>query len=291
MLVPQAYRDIVYESELIIDLQREGNLDEEYRMQLLRKYIHMIDKGLQRDDSEPGHSNEIYMKCLDILGGFEHDDTQTDSSAVWAQDKLLEYEQFQSVGIVSRTAESTWLEHDRLIQGIRTRRSIRTFREDSVDVETVTKVVEPVAWSPSSCNRQPTKVFATVESDLVQRCLSTCKGATGFSTYVPAFLCFCADRRSYSLPREIWLPVLDTALGIQNCALVAHSLGLSLTLLSWAAHSSRDDANLRSILDIPQYYQIIVNAALGYPKRGVSTPLRKPIEQTLVIRRTERGGL
>jgi len=284
MLVPRAYREIVRECEMLIDLQQESNLDEEYQTQLLRKYAHMLDKGLQRDDCEPGHSKAVYQRCLDLLDRFEQDNEKTDLSVAWSREKVLEYEHFESVGSVPRTTEFIWPEYSTLIQGIRTRRSIRAFRENPVDVETLTKVVEPVTWSPSSCNRQPTKVFATVNSDLVQMCLSTCGGSTGFSSYVPAFLCFCADRRAYSLPREISLPVLDTALGIQNCALTAHSLGLSLTLLSWAAHSSRDDAVLRSVFDIPPYYQIVVNAALGYPRRGASTPLRKPIDQTLVIR-------
>ena len=86
------------------------------------------------------------------------------------------------------------------------------------------------------------------------------------------------------MPNEILLPIIDVSLGIQNCCLIAHCLGLSLTLLSWAQHTEEDDKNLRNFLGIPEYYQIIVNGALGYPEHNVPIPYRKLLKTTYVIK-------
>jgi nitroreductase len=171
-----------------------------------------------------------------------------------------------------------------LLEAIKARRSIRQFRDEPVDVHTVEAIVEVVNWSPTSCNRQPAKVFATNSPSLARSCLATCQGATGFSEFVPCFLSFCADPRSYWLPRELELPLMDVSLGVQNCCLMAHSQGLSLTLLSWANHTDDDERVLRDLLAIPDHFKIVVNGALGYPEHDVPVPLRKPIESTLVLR-------
>ena len=284
MVAPRAYAEIVSEAERIVDLQRIESFDKFYWTQLLRKNVHMIDKGLQRDDCEPGHSSPIYKKTIEILAHLDVNESLEDPSVSWAAETLSEYRSFQETGVPTRVPAATWPAYNCLLEGIKSRRSIRSFREERIDIELLNKVLEPLPWAASSCNRQPARVYATLDPDLVVQCMANCSGATGFSSFVPAFLCFCADRRAYAMPREIWLPVLDTALGIQNCALTAHSLGLSLTLLSWAAHSPQQDKGLRKLLGIPEHYQIVVNAVMGFPKRGVPAPLRKPFAQTLVLR-------
>ncbi len=46
-------------------------------------------------------------------------------------------------------------------------------------------------------------------------------------------------------------------------------------------------AELRRLLGIPNSYQIIVNAALGYSECAAVVPLRKPLDSTCVIRSNE----
>jgi hypothetical protein len=85
-------------------------------------------------------------------------------------------------------------------------------------------------------------------------------------------------------PNEVALPYIDVSLGVQNCALVAHALGISLTLLTWAQQVDWQEHELRRLLDIPVHFQIIVSAAGGYPDRGVDVPVRKTKELFLVRR-------
>ena len=283
-LEPQ-YKEFIDRVELVRTLQQQGGHDEESRAQQLRKAAHIIDKGLQRDDWEPGHSTKWYRVAKELDGQIESAVLVADPSIRWARRKITEYEVGQETKSVSRQhfTVDAGCDYEQLLQTIRARRSVRFYREQPVSEETIEKIASVVTWASNSCNKQTAKVFVANSPDLVKACLGTCKGATCFSDYVPTFLCFCSDMRSYWLPQEMLLPNIDVSLGIQNCALVAHSLGLSMTLLTWAQHTAEDDARLRSLLGIPEYYRIIVNGALGYPEYYPDPPLRKDPKTTYVL--------
>ena len=287
-LVPGHYQEIVRNVELVTDLQRSSEtLDNDYRAQKLRQYAHIVDKGLQRFDCEPGHSFRWYQLAQETLSQISDSTFLQDPSVTWATQIIRKYERLQCGEHAARRSEPEFeiaCEYGRLVDTIKTRRSIRFYSKRTVDLDVIEKIVEVINWSPTSCNRQTAKVFVTNDPSLVRSCLATCQGATGFSEFVPCFLCFCADLRPYAMPQEIWLPVLDVSLGIQNCCLVAHTLGLSTTLLSWAQHSDEDERELRHLLGIPNYYQIVVNGALGYPECSAPVPLRKSVESAYELR-------
>ncbi|MDH7513862.1 MAG: nitroreductase family protein [Clostridiales bacterium] len=210
---------------------------------------------------------------------------RTDPSVAWAIQKLQDYEEIQRSGSPYKPEPyiSTCCKCNQLIDAIKTRRSIRWYENRPVDDETVLRIIESVNWAPSSCNRQPAKVFVTNNPELSRRCLELCSGSSGFSDYVPLFLIFASDPRAYEMPREVMMPYIDVSLGVQNCILVAHSLGISITLLTWAQSSKQQDKQLRRLLLIPDSCQIIVNATGGYPAFGAKVPARKTIEQTIVL--------
>ena len=291
VIVPGDYGKMVRGLEDVIDLcQNQAALDDEYWCSVLRKYTHILDKGLQQCDCEPGHSSQVYRSALDALAHVKSDETRSDPSFVWAVTRISEYEHLQSHGCVSCGAPGipqTLCTYDHLVDAIKTRRSIRTLKPVPVDEDTILNVFEALVWSPTSCNRQTAKAFIATEQSLVRACLSTCAGATGFSEFVPCFVSFCADLRPYGLPDEMMLPTLDAGLGIQNCCLLAHSLGLSITLLSWALHTQSEERELRRLLGIPGHHQIVANAVIGYPQVGAPVPSRKPASVTCVIRSNE----
>jgi hypothetical protein len=152
-----------------------------------------------------------------------------------------------------------------------------------VDDKVVESITDVLDWSPTSCNRQPGRVYVTNNPHIVQQCVRLHQGAACFTDIrAPLFLTFCADPRLYDMPTEVAVPYIDVALGVENCVLVAHTLGLSLTLLTWALHSDEQDRELRRILDIPRDLQIIVSAVGGYPNGGAQVPARKRKELFIV---------
>lgn len=287
MIVSNSYRDEIDLVEYVLQMRYYGiNLDSEYWAAILRKYCHIIDKGLQRIDCEPGHSRTYYSLACDTFDNITDKSILNDPSVVWARNKIEEYEALQETSY--RDCElspflSSACTYDQLQDIIKTRRSIRMFTERKVPRCDIEKIVSLINWAPSSCNRQTGKAFIADTPKIVEKCISANSGATCLSGNIPCFISFCADLRPYEMPHEMTLPVLDTSLGIQNCCLAAHSLGIGMTLLNWTHHNKAQDNSLREALGIPRYFRIIANAVLGYPSQGVPLPARKADKLTFTF--------
>ncbi|MBN1356809.1 nitroreductase family protein [bacterium] len=294
-LVPSVYAEIIDTIERIRDETTRGiNLDEEYWSATLRKYVHIMDKGMERCDFEAGHSVSFYRLSLDALSHIQSPLYADDPSIRWAEQTLERYRLMQDRPADSRPAAPGPAkpgELETLEKIIRSRRSIRSFLSKRIDRETIDRVIDVINRAPRSCNRQTARVFVTDDPGLAERCRKTCLGATCFSDFTPIFMAFCADLRSYVLPAEMSLPAIDVSLGAQNCCLVASALGLSLTLLSWCHAGKSDQAMLRELLSIPGHFQIVFCGIMGYPDHGVAPMQTKSVENTRVYRDiTGQGG-
>ena len=281
------YKEVIRWGELVLKLREDKDaLDEEFWAAQLRKSAHILDKGLQRGDYEAGHGQRLYKAAKDALARLQSPEVREDPSVVWARHKIQEYEgrQTHPGSFAILPLEQAGVSYENLRDLIRSRRSARKYSARPVADEDLRRIIEVVSWSPSSCNRQPAMVFATNDQSLVEKCMSTCAGATCFTGMATAFFCFGADIRVYEMPHELILPYVDVAMGAQNCTLAAHCLGISLTMLTWAQHTPEDDLKLRQLLDIPDHCLIVVNAVGGYPDGGTEIPPRKRFSSTGFLR-------
>lgn len=253
----------------------------------LRRIAHILEKGLCHPAWTPGHSESVARELEALLQRLPEHGPGADPSVSWARSVLAEYHDAQRTGGTARNAEpcpdpgSDFI--DPLIRLLRSRRSIRNYRDRRVDDDVLAGVLGLINWCPTSCNRQPARVYAVRSPAMVAAVMGRFAGSNGFSANVPCALVFCADMRAYAMPMEMFLPGIDVALGIQNCALVAHARGLSLTLMSWAHHSEADDKGLRGDLGIPEWEQILVGGLLGYPAVSMPAPGRKPASDTVTV--------
>jgi nitroreductase len=280
MIVPSYYRTIISDSEKNMGYSLEDSNEKD--MLLLRKYAHIIDKGLHRTDVESGHS-EIYCKLLKVkLQKLSHTPYSVDPTYKWAQDKIEAYEKLQNQPNTYIPLQSdfrqTPLSYDDLFSLMKLRRSNRIFKELPISEKTIDKIIEPVNWAANSCNKQPISIFKTSDPCLAIECLKCCKGGTGFGKYIPSFFVFAADSRGYVWPDEIFLPMIDTALGAQNLFLAAQTLGITGTILSWSLKDNEDECKLRKFLSIPPEYVIVFCAVLGYAAFNYIQPQRKNIK-------------
>lgn len=285
IIVPRYYKSLIESAEQYMNLSLEENVKKD--ILLLRKYAHIIDKGLHREDVKPGHSHPIYMELKQLVNKLSTSRFVTDPTYVWAKDRLHEYEILQqdSSHFKHLQGESTKCSPDNyniLSLIIKQRRSCRNFKEKALDALVVNKICDVADWAPSSCNKQPLKVFVTNNPPLAMECLKCCKGGTGFSDFIPSFWAITANCRGYVWPTEIMLPTLDSSLCVQNMLLAAHTLGISGTVLTWAQSTSQENAKLRELLSISDDYIIVCCVVMGYPKSYFMVPPRKTPEISLV---------
>jgi nitroreductase len=289
-LINGRYREIISEVDSYSEIiKRNYGNDPELSTLLVRKFAHIIDKGLHRKDVEPGHSKSIVTELkrhLKLIDKIDRNFNNNDESILWAKEKLRIYNQLQQEGNIEKLEEITKIpviDFNTFFQLIKSRRSNRQFLVKNVSEDKIKQLAETVNWASSSCNKQPIKLFATVNPTLAKKCLKQCKGGTGFSEFIPTFVAFCADMRGYYLPEEMYLPAIDVSLGSQNLFLAASGLGLSGSGLSWALKDKIEEKNIREFLNIPDYYQIIFNAVIGYAEKDYIQPTRKPLKNTLQL--------
>lgn len=279
MVVPKYYKAIISDAESYFDMALEDSVNKD--IMLMRKYGHILDKGLHRRDIAPGHSRNYYLLLKELVDKLSSSEYASDPTFLWACDKLSKYESLQTspenfLPLESKLQSSN-ISYGELFELIKSRRSNRFFLEKQISDDIVDKLKETVNWAANSCNKQPIRLFVANNPDLAKECLACCKGGTGFSDYIPSFWVFAANVRGYVWPSEIYLPAVDTSLGAQNVFLAAHTLGISGTILSWAQHDAEEDGRLRNLLDIPSDYSIIFCAVMGYPEYGYVTPERKNV--------------
>lgn len=279
------YRRLISQSEAVIALLRKDKLDESYWMGKLRHYAHILDKGLYRCDFSKGHGTKAYGIAKRALSHITSREALRDPSVEWAARKIKQYEASQSGRLHEFRCQNieTSCKYEDLIDAIMTRRSVRHYIDKPVENEAIERIINVLDWSPTSCNRQPARVYATNNPTIVRQCVQQHVGAACFTDiYAPLFLVFCADSRVYEMPMEVAMPHVDVALGVQNCLLAAHTLGISLTLLTCTYLVDQQDRELRRIFEIPQHFQIIVSAVGGYTNSGVEVPARKNKELFII---------
>ncbi len=275
ILVPKFYKKIIEELEenrlsiFVPSIEKE--------ILLTRKYAHIIDKGIQCEYPKPGHSRVYYDLLKEQLRILDDANIKQDATIVWAKERLHYYEELQcnSFVIESNKDNSSNVSYEELRELILSRRSNRIFSSKVVEQSKIDKLIEISNWAANSCNKQAIKIFYTNSMDLSKECMKYCKGSTCFSEVIPSFFVFTADRRGYVWPTEMYLPSVDVSLGAQNLFLLAHTLGLSGTILTFAQKDENDEKMLRKLLNIDDDYIIIFCAAMGYAKKITTTPNRK----------------
>ncbi len=279
ILVPAYYKSIIHELEAYHSLSLQKSKGQDFL--LMKKYAHILDKGLHRKDAEPGHSKPYYHELKAIIDRLKYTEYAKDPTYTWASEKLVCYETLQErpqeFKPLGKEPVVSTISYEQLFELIKERRSNRYFIDKPVTEDVITKLKTVSNWAASSCNKQPIQLFVTNEQILAKKCLKCCAGGTGFGKNIPSFWAFTANVQGYVYPTEMFLPSIDTSLGAQNVFLAAQTLGLTGTILTWAQHSQSDNTLLRKLLGIPEDYSIIFCAVLGYAEFEYATPQRKGI--------------
>lgn len=277
VVVPKYYTNAIRELEQCFDLSLEDHINKD--LMLMRKYGHIIDKGLHRKDVAPGHSKVFYKELKRLIEKLQRTEYADDPTVLWATEKLAKYESLQMTPEqftpLRKESPVSHISFEQIEQLIKERRSNRCFTDKIITDDVVHKLKVVANWAANSCNKQPIRIFVANDPKLAKECLKCCAGGTGFGNIIPSFWCFTANVRGYVWPSEMYLPHIDTSLGAQNVFLAAQTLGITGTVLTWGQHTQQDDKVLRQLLNIPNDYTIIFCAVMGYAEYDYLTPTRK----------------
>lgn len=156
-----------------------------------------------------------------------------------------------------------------LLEGIRSRRSIRKFQSRPVPRELVRTIIEAAMFAPSARNAQPWQ-FVVIDDRQMLSSYGQKHPNAEMAKEAPLGILVCGDLR-LELSPGYW-PV-DCAAAVQNLLLAAHGVGLGAV---WTGVYPREDRmiTLRHMCGLPPEVMPHSLVLVGYPAESPPTPDR-----------------
>lgn len=160
---------------------------------------------------------------------------------------------------------------------INERFSCRSFQADKISTEELEKILEAARLAPTACNFQPQRIIVVENQALLEKL----NEATRFTFNAKTVLVVCYDkteswhRRSDNKDHG----EIDATIAATQMMLAATALGIG----SCYVCSFKNDI-LRSLLGIPNEWEISCLLPLGYPKDILPHNTRKEIEDIVIYK-------
>ncbi len=161
---------------------------------------------------------------------------------------------------------------------IKTRRSLRSFKDDPVSDEDAVKILDAARLAPSGGNMQRWE-FVYVKNPQVLRMLKNC--SPGFYGDATAAIVIGMKEEKEAFGRTVYsdiVGVMDVGFAAENILLAAHALGLG-----GCAIASFNEGGVRKVLDAPDNWKPLLLVSLGYPDKMPRTPTKKSLSELVYL--------
>ena len=169
------------------------------------------------------------------------------------------------------------------IEVIKTRRSIRKYKDTPVTDEQLKTVLEAVQWAPSWGNTQCWEIIVVKDPAVKEKLAATLSSGNPSIDAVknaPVVIAACATKEKSGYYKGVpitvkgdWL-MYDIGLAMQNLSLAAHAIGLGTVQIG--AFNSED---AEKALGVPEGVTIVALTPLGVPAAESRAPKRRAIEE------------
>ncbi len=153
---------------------------------------------------------------------------------------------------------------------LKSRRSIRKYKDQPVEEEKIKKCLEAARWAPSASNKQPWE-FLIVTDEQVRKKLSEIHPYARFVAQSPLVF---IPLTNPTIHQKYHMS--DTALATMQYMIEAHSLGLGTC---WAGViGSAIEPEVKELLNVPEHLNVLGLVATGYSNEE-PTKTRKELEE------------
>ena len=167
-----------------------------------------------------------------------------------------------------------------ILELIKNRRSIRSFKSDPISEEVIDKLIEAIIWAPSAGNLQSRKFYFVFKEELKEK-LAEASLHQMFIKDAPLVIVACADtkieQRYGKRGRELYM-ICDVSASIENLMLVATEEGLGTC---WVG--AFEEEKVKEILNLPENLVPVAIIPVGYPKEKPVSPPRKDKDSLIEI--------
>ncbi|MCR5148174.1 MAG: nitroreductase family protein [Eubacterium sp.] len=177
-----------------------------------------------------------------------------------------------------------------LLEGIKTRRSVRSFKDEKVSRETVEKIIESARMAPSWKNTQTAR-YIVVEGELKDKIAE--EAVLGFQHNTDIIkgapqlvvLASVAKRSGYERDGSFttskgqqW-EMFDAGIAAQTFSLAAHNEGVGSVILGIF-----DDTKVAELIELPEGQNVSALIPIGYSDKELPEVPRKSVEDLLTFK-------
>lgn len=158
------------------------------------------------------------------------------------------------------------------LQLLKSRRSIRKYKDKEVEKEKILTCLEAARWAPSASNKQPWE-FLIVQDKKTRKKLADIHPYAKFVEESPVVFVPLTNPEIHSKYH-----MSDTALTIMHFMIQAHAEGLGTC---WAGVINTEiEPKIKELLGIPDHLHVLALVALGYPDQK-RTSNRKELSELI----------
>lgn len=162
---------------------------------------------------------------------------------------------------------------------IRTRRSIRKYKDKQVPWDNIVTIMQAGKYAPSAGNLQNWK-FIVIKDDDKRKAIAEASLQQWWMEKAPIYIAVCgepekAERFYGSRGRRLYM-IQAIAAAIENMLLTAHSLGLGAC---WVG--AFDEDKIRRLLSLPEQADVHAIITIGYPDEKPEMPTKFRIEHMM----------
>lgn len=166
-----------------------------------------------------------------------------------------------------------------LLDIIKSRRSVRRFKEEKIPKEDLRKILEAGIWAPSGSNIQPWEFILVTGNDTIEKIKLISPGLFGTPSAL-IVLCINKKRAEKGGRAGESTALMDVSMAAQNMMLMAYSLGIgSCPIVSF------NKTALKELLDVPEEVEPVLIISLGYPEFWPKPPRRRPLVEVVHVER------
>ncbi len=163
--------------------------------------------------------------------------------------------------------------------------SIRDFNGETVSMETIREAVSLAQRTPSSCNRQPGRVYVIADPGRIRKVCEKLPGYHAFGPPPDKLLLAASDTRVFARAGESHQAWVEGGMFAMSLIYALHYLGVASCILNWSVPPERDE-EMRRMLDIDDAHKNLFFIALGGFKEEnkVAVSERRPVDEILFFR-------
>ncbi|NLI56599.1 hypothetical protein GX420_06445 [bacterium] len=151
-----------------------------------------------------------------------------------------------------------------ILEIIKSRRSIRNYKNEKIKDEEILKIVEAGRWAPSASNNQPWRFIIVQNKELIKKIGDACKILTINSFVEKAPLIFII----YTEKKHRWVE-LDCGICAENMMLEAHSIGIGSCFVG-----AFKENRIKEIINLPEDLNVVGLITFGYKENEKEPTLR-----------------